>query len=802
MLNRPLARTVLLAVVSAVVVTLPLSASGGAFRASNGQIVFVRAGEICVSNNANLSCSGAPNPLVASGSNPAVSPDGTTVAYDAGGQIRTVGINGTGDAPLPGAAGTQPTWGHQGTGGKIFFITPAGAVAWATYPGGGGATFTNAPATGNADVTVSPDGNTVAFANNSLTPKYQIYTTASDGTSGTATRFTNSSGNDTSPSFSPNSTPIVYASDRTGKNQLWTASFPGGSSEQQLLSDANNDSTPAFSPDGKLVLFSSDAVGLQTVRSLTPHTVTTITGTQVGDATPDWQDAPPVNTAAPTISGTPAPGQTLTTTNGTWDGFPNLVYKYQWQRTPSGGSTWTDIAGATAGQYVVQPGDLGFDIRVEVTATNVAGDSLPAPSAPAGTTIGAPLNLTPPVVTGNPTANPGGFLSASAGTWSGLTPITYTYQWLRCSPSIGQGCVPITGATGSFYTPNGDDINTQLNVAVVAKNSAGTGLASSAPTPYITGDPPRNHVSPSISGGTHVGETLATTDGVWFGPTPLTFTYQWRLCKPDGSDCNSIAGAMGKSYTLQPQDYGSTIRMLMRARNGAGFAYGISNHTFPILHKTLFGPSTTSSPTLAGPARIGAILVANGGTWSGEVPIAYTYAWERCDATGGTCVTIPRQKAKTYRIGPKDIGSTVRFKVTAINAINTGIAFSPTTDAILGARKKPKGRRLIGNASANYLAGGAGNDRILGMGGADTILGGAGDDYLDGGDGNDVIVGGPGSDRILGGPGSDTIHADDGERDIVDCGTGNDRAYVDALDIVKNCEIVTMVSQTPAPTTK
>src|SRR5207245_4449526 len=119
----------------------------------------------------------------------------------------------------------------------------------------------------------------------------------------------------------------------------------------------------------------------------------------------------------------------------------------------------------------------------------------------------------------------------------------------------------------------------------IAKNSAGVGGASSAASPYITGDPPRNHVSPSISGGIQVGETLATTDGVWFGPTPLTFAYQWRLCRPDGSDCNSIPGATRKSYTLQPGDYGSTIRMMIRARSGAGFAYGIATHTFPIPHQ-------------------------------------------------------------------------------------------------------------------------------------------------------------------------------------------------------------------------
>jgi Ca2+-binding RTX toxin-like protein len=79
---------------------------------------------------------------------------------------------------------------------------------------------------------------------------------------------------------------------------------------------------------------------------------------------------------------------------------------------------------------------------------------------------------------------------------------------------------------------------------------------------------------------------------------------------------------------------------------------------------------------------------------------------------------------------------------------------------------------------------------IIGLAGNDTLLGGAGDDVIEGGPGNDVIVGGPGADRLYGGPGSDTIYANDGERDYVDCGPGVDRAVVDAVDIVKNCEVV------------
>ena len=47
--------------------------------------------------------------------------------------------------------------------------------------------------------------------------------------------------------------------------------------------------------------------------------------------------APPVNTSAPTITGTPADGETLTVDPGTWDGTTPIDYEYQWQRCDEDG---------------------------------------------------------------------------------------------------------------------------------------------------------------------------------------------------------------------------------------------------------------------------------------------------------------------------------------------------------------------------------------------------------------------------------------------------------------------------------
>lgn len=84
--------------------------------------------------------------------------------------------------------------------------------------------------------------------------------------------------------------------------------------------------------------------------------------------------AVPVNSAVPTISGTVAVGETLTSSTGTWSPTPTS-YAYQWQRV---NATTVDISGATQSTYVVTALDVGHYLRCEVIATNNSGDSLPA----------------------------------------------------------------------------------------------------------------------------------------------------------------------------------------------------------------------------------------------------------------------------------------------------------------------------------------------------------------------------------------------------------------------------------------
>ena len=108
------------------------------------------------------------------------------------------------------------------------------------------------------------------------------------------------------------------------------------------------------------------------------------------------------------------------------------------------------------------------------------------------------------------------------------------------------------------------------------------------------------------------------------------------------------------------------------------------------------------------------------------------------------------------------------------------------------------------NDAVSTIKGLGGNDKLKGHDHAENIDGGPGNDIIEGGLNHDTITGGPGKDTIFGDStadtcnflhcrisfGNDIINARDGEVDTIDCGVGEDRAIVDAIDVVAGCEQV------------
>ena len=80
----------------------------------------------------------------------------------------------------------------------------------------------------------------------------------------------------------------------------------------------------------------------------------------------------PVSSALPSISGSPALGQKLTATVGSWSGATPIQYYYQWARGNAKGG-YDPIPGATAQTYAPTGADLGHELYVQVKAQNTYG---------------------------------------------------------------------------------------------------------------------------------------------------------------------------------------------------------------------------------------------------------------------------------------------------------------------------------------------------------------------------------------------------------------------------------------------
>ncbi len=95
---------------------------------------------------------------------------------------------------------------------------------------------------------------------------------------------------------------------------------------------------------------------------------------QTAAVTAATSSAAPKNTAPPTISGTPKVGQTLTADPGSWSGNPTS-FTYQWQRCDADVAACSSVVGATGKTYGLSIADLGYRLRVVVTAHNAKGSA-------------------------------------------------------------------------------------------------------------------------------------------------------------------------------------------------------------------------------------------------------------------------------------------------------------------------------------------------------------------------------------------------------------------------------------------
>lgn len=172
-------------------------------------------------------------------------------------------------------------------------------------------------------------------------------------------------------------------------------------------------------------------------------------------AAPATADEVVVNTAPPTVAGTPQLEQTLTAQPGTWTP-PDVTFSYQWLRN---GVAVGGDSPANASRALSEVADVGTTYAVRVTATRAGAAPVVATSA-----------QTPPIAKGTfaSTRRPsisgraayGKKLTGRVGTFSRRADLDY--RWMRDGRPIGS-------AKGRHYRVRSADVGHEITFRVKAR---------------------------------------------------------------------------------------------------------------------------------------------------------------------------------------------------------------------------------------------------------------------------------------------------------------------------------------------
>jgi hypothetical protein len=277
--------------------------------------------------------------------------------------------------------------------------------------------------------------------------------------------------------------------------------------------------------------------------------------------------------AQPTITTQPTNqsvtvGQTASFTAGA-SGNPTPTV--QWQVSTNGGSTWSNISGATSTTYSFTTALSDNGHLFHAVFTNSNGNAT-TNSASLTTTTAAPTITTQPTPQSVTVGQNASFTAAASGA------PTPTVQW-QISTNSGGTWSNISGATSTTYsfTPAMSDSGELFRA--VFTNSAGTANTNSASL-TVAGIAPTMSTQPAPRVVT-LGQTASFTATANGNPNP---TVQWQV-KPSGGTFNDIPGATSTTYTFTPSlsDSGDLLRAVFT--NSAGSVTSTSaflNVTSPV----------------------------------------------------------------------------------------------------------------------------------------------------------------------------------------------------------------------------
>jgi hypothetical protein len=182
-----------------------------------------------------------------------------------------------------------------------------------------------------------------------------------------------------------------------------------------------------------------------------------------------------------------------------------------------------------------------------------AGRGVAAPQTAAQAQYG-PRSTSSPTVSGTPADDQ--TLTATTGSWTSSTTVSFTYRWVRCD-THGANCSTISGATDKTYKVTSHDVGHTLRVVVSAHNHDGVTSATSAQTATVASN--GNGGTPQGNGKSVSASSLAlpdrlTIDEVKFSPSTVksrtTITGRFHVKDEKGYNVSdALVYAIGLPYS-------------------------------------------------------------------------------------------------------------------------------------------------------------------------------------------------------------------------------------------------------------
>jgi hypothetical protein len=203
----------------------------------------------------------------------------------------------------------------------------------------------------------------------------------------------------------------------------------------------------------------------------------------------------------------------------------------------------------------------------------------------------------------------------TAGYSANYATTTATYQWLRDGKAI-------KNATSSTYRLTAADLKTKTSVKIiVAKVGISKKVTVTSPkTATVAAGALEFTTVPTIVGTPKVGVALTISRaaaGVESGVAASSYTYQWLRSG------TAIKGATKSTYAPVFADLDKELSVKVTAKLSG---YSSLAATSAAADEVIAGEFVTKTPTISGTVKVGKVLTAKAGTWTGA-PTSIKYRW-------------------------------------------------------------------------------------------------------------------------------------------------------------------------------